>query len=206
MKKIWSSWVYTNTLGFMLSLFVESILVTLLFAFVISMGALFGGVYDVILFVISGALGGFIMGYFQWRILRTKIENARMWIIATTVSWALPWAILGWFWEWSDEIDIFDIYYDYINIFHYYYSTNNFLVAVGVIIVTLIILGFFQWLVKLPQVNGKGLWMVSTIIGYALIGFIFAAPTFLGVFVIPGLVGGLLLASLTRQGFVYLYR
>lgn len=191
--KPWLLWVLANTVGFGISLAVVAFLIFVM-AFLSNYGVLEGSLIHGIIIV---TLAGFVLGTFQWLLLRSKIQRAGLWIGATALSWGLMLPLL----QFGASATILGRTY----------FLDELLVDVPILITIMPafvggIIGLFQWLVLRSQVRRACIWIITSIIGYT------CAEVFMrflllneGIIVFVVLASGVLLGMLTGIGFVYLF-
>jgi serine/threonine-protein kinase len=94
----WVQWLIVTAVGWALG----SGLATWLLAAAIGW-PIFGAIYDILYaasgtaayHLLSGLIGGTVVGAAQWLLLRRRLPNALGWIAASAIGWAIGWAVGG---------------------------------------------------------------------------------------------------------------
>jgi serine/threonine-protein kinase len=105
-------------------------------------------------FVLAGAIGGAVIGFAQWLVLRQQIDNAGWWILATLAGRAIGWAA-----DWVT----FSVVLRTITIMGVAERNTSIILAdTASTIVSGALIGVAQWLVLRQQVHRAGWWVPAT--------------------------------------------
>lgn len=108
-------------------------------------------------FTLVGALGGIILGFAQWLVLRRYIQHSVQWIVATVIG-----SLLAWFTGLTIST---------LMAFAYAGASNTIVFIQKLVLVSAAlggILGFCQWLVLRTQISFSIWWIVANALACSL--------------------------------------